>query len=298
MVELSNLSTEQVNEKSQNIDSMPVNDILELINDEDAKVALAVREIIPTIAEAVDAIHTRYKAGGRLFYVGSGSSGRMGVLDAAECPPTYGTDPSEIIGVMAGGRDAMFVAVEGAEDNGEQGRVDLAQYELTPEDSVIGIAASGRTPYVLGALAYAKEVGALTIGLSSVKDSPVAKAAEFALTPQTGPEVVTGSTRMKSGTAQKLILNMISTSLMIKEGKVFGNLMVDLKASNEKLVERATRTLCKITNISREEAIALLEKADMHVKTAVAMHWLDCDVQEATRALEEVDGHLSKLQKL
>ena len=207
--------------------------------------------------------------GGRLIYIGSGTSGRMGVLDAAECPPTYGTSPDEIFAIMAGGDSAVFVAVEGAEDDREQGGKDLAARDLEAKDSVIGLAASGRTPYVLGALDYAKEVGALTIAITSVKDSPVSQAAEIAIEPQTGPEVVTGSTRMKSGTAQKLILNMISTTLMIKRGKVFGNLMVDLQATNEKLLVRSKNTVMRVTGCSEEEADELLQQADMHVKTVM-----------------------------
>ena len=295
MVEFSKLSTEYPNENSTHIDRMSTGDILRVINDEDAKVAGSVRAIIPEIERAVEAIHLRMQQGGRLIYLGSGSSGRMGVLDAAECPPTYGTDPEEIFAIMAGGQNAVFVAVEGAEDDQEQGRLDVQAVDLQPEDSLVGIAASGRTPYVIGGLEYANEVGALTIALTSVEGAPITQIVDVALTPQTGPEVVTGSTRMKNGTAQKLILNMLSTTLMIKQGKVYGNLMVDLKASNLKLLERATRTVMSITNADREEAVALLEQADMHVKTAVVMYWKQLSAEDARSAIAAADGHLHRL---
>lgn len=295
MIEFSKLSTEQSNDSSTHIDRLATGDILRVINDEDAKVAGAVRDIIPAIEEAVDAIHERMLQGGRLIYVGSGSSGRMGVLDAAECPPTFGTDPSEIFAIMSGGQDAVFVAVEGAEDDMEQGRLDLEATNLQPEDCVVGIAASGRTPYVIGALEFANEVEALTISLTSVLGAPITQIADIQLTPQTGPEVLTGSTRMKNGTAQKFILNMLTTTLMIKRGKVYGNLMVDLKASNKKLCERATRTVMKITGASREAAAEVLEAADMHVKTAVVMHWYDCSANEAREKIAGASGHLHRL---
>lgn len=295
MIEFSKLSTEQSNDSSTHIDRLATGDILRVINDEDAKVAGAVRDIIPAIEEAVDAIHERMLQGGRLIYVGSGSSGRMGVLDAAECPPTFGTDPSEIFAIMSGGQDAVFVAVEGAEDDMEQGRLDLEATNLQPEDCVVGIAASGRTPYVIGALEFANEVEALTISLTSVLGAPITQIADIQLTPQTGPEVLTGSTRMKNGTAQKFILNMLTTTLMIKRGKVYGNLMVDLKASNKKLCERATRTVMKITGASREAATEVLEAADMHVKTAVVMHWYDCSANEAREKIAGASGHLHRL---
>lgn len=296
MIELTHITTEQVNQRSRGIDQMSTLGMLSIINEEDQKVALAVREILPDIARAVDAISERYRQGGRLIYIGSGSSGRMGVLDAAECPPTYGTDPSEIFAIMAGGKDAVFVAVEGAEDHGEEGVKDLEAVNLTSLDSVVGIAASGRTPYVLEAINYAKEKGALTIGLTAVAGSPLALAAEIALAPQTGAEVVTGSTRMKSGTAQKLVLNMLSTALMIKQGKVYGNLMVDLKATNLKLYARAHRMLQGITGASDEEAKKLLEEAGMHVKLAIVMYWHDLSADEARKALDEVDGQLARLE--
>ena len=295
MIEFSKLSTEQSNANSTHIDRMPTGDILRLINEEDAKVAAAVADIIPAIEQAVEAIHERMLKGGRLIYVGSGSSGRMGVLDAAECPPTFGTDPSEIFAIIAGGRDAVFVAAEGAEDDHGQGRLDTEAANLKPEDSVVGIAASGRTPYVIGALEYANEVGALTISLTSVQDAPITRIAKIELTPQTGPEVVTGSTRMKNGTAQKFILNMLTTTLMIKRGKVYGNLMVDLKASNKKLCERATRTVMTVTGAHRDEAEVLLEAADMHVKTAIVMYWHRCTADEAQARIEAADGHLHLL---
>ena len=290
------LKTEKSNEKSRNIDRLDTIGILSLINQEDSVVPIAVSKEIEHIAKAVDLINPRMQEGGRLIYIGSGSSGRMGVLDAAECPPTYGTDPSDVVGIIAGGKEAMFVAQEGAEDDFEQGKLDLAHYNLTAKDSVVGIAASGRTPYVLGALDYAREVGALTIGLSGVADSPVSNAADIAITPECGPEVVTGSTRMKNGTAQKLVLNMLTTSLMIKQGKVFGNLMVDLKATNIKLVERSNRVLMTVTGINREEAEILLAEADGHVKTAIVMYWFRCKAAEAREKLSRVNGQLNLLK--
>lgn len=294
--DLSQLSTEQANPRSSGIDRLDTVGILQLINDEDRLVAAAVGAILPDITEAVDRIHARMLTGGRLIYVGSGTSGRLGVLDAAECPPTYGTDPDEIMAIIAGGRGAVFAAVEGAEDDREQGRLDLAAVELKAADSVVGLAASGRTPYVIGALEYANEIGALTISLSTVADAKIGRLAEVALTAVTGPEVVTGSTRMKSGTAQKLILNMLSTALMIKRGKVYGNYMVDLRATNEKLRKRAQRTVMAITGVTETEAWRLLEAADLHVKTAVAMHWLDSTAAEARRRLAAVDGQLHRLE--
>lgn len=295
MIDLSRISTEQRNEASAHIDQLCTSDVLRLINDEDAKVAAAVREILPEIEQVIEAAFDRMMQGGRLIYLGSGSSGRMGVLDAAECPPTFGTDPEDIFAIMAGGRGAVFVAVEGAEDDAEQGKLDLEAANLTPDDVVVGIAASGRTPYVIGALEYANLRGALTVALTSVEGAPITQIASIALTPQTGPEVITGSTRMKNGTAQKFILNMLTTTLMIKQGKVYGNLMVDLKASNAKLCERAISTVCSITGALRDEATTLLQAADMHVKTAVVMYWLDLTADEARDALEKVDGHLHRL---
>ena len=292
--DLSRLGTEQSNPRSAGIDRLDTAGI-PLINAEDQLVAGAVGAILPDITEAVDRIHQRMLTGGRLIYIGSGTSGRLGVLDAAECPPTYGTDPGEIMAIMAGGRGAVFRAVEGAEDDREQGRRDLAAVGLKPADSVLGIAASGRTPYVIGALEYANEIGALTISLSTVADAKIGRLAKVALAAVTGPEVVTGSTRMKSGTAQKLILNMLSTTLMIKRGKVYGNYMVDLRATNEKLRKRAQRTVMAITGVTEAEAWRLLEAADLHVKTAVAMHWLDSTATEARRRLAAVDGQLHRL---
>jgi N-acetylmuramic acid 6-phosphate etherase len=296
MDDISKLSTEQVNENSRNIDRLSTLEILSLINSEDKKVANAVELEIPQIRLAVDAIYERIQKGGRLFYVGAGTSGRLGVLDAAECPPTYGTDPNRIVGVMAGGKDAMFIAVEGLEDKEDQAAIELESYKLNAHDSVLGIAASGRTPYVIGALRYAKSKGALALALCSVKNAPITQIADISMTPQTGAEVITGSTRMKSGSAQKMILNMISTTLMIKEGKVYGNLMVDVKATNAKLVERAKGIIMNITGVSKEEASHLLEASGGHVKTAVVMHWHHMTKEQAKEALLQVDGQLGRLE--
>lgn len=258
MINLDKIATEQRNAASSKIDKVSTLEMVTIINNEDKKVALAVERILPEIAKAVDVISTKLKAGGRLFYMGSGTSGRLGVLDAAECPPTYSTDPNLVQGLISGGADAMFVAKEGAEDSEALGKEDLEKVGLTPNDVVVGLTASGRTPYVAGALCYAKDVGAPTISVTCTTEPYVANWADISLEAIVGPEIVTGSTRMKAGTAQKLILNMLSTGAMIKLGKVYGNLMVDVKASNKKLEERAIRIVMTITDCTREEAIKAL----------------------------------------
>jgi len=231
--------TEQPNPNSYNIDQLSTLDILGTINNEDQRVARAVREVLPAISEAVDAIYARILRGGRLIYTGAGTSGRLGVLDAAECVPTFGTPPELVVGVIAGGQAAMFRSIEGAEDRVDAGADDLKALHLTEWDTVVGIAASGTTPYVLGALTYATHVGALTVGLTCNKPAPILDAAQIKIGVMVGPEVITGSTRMKAGSAQKLILNMISTAVMVRLGKVYGTLMVDVQITNDKLVRRA-----------------------------------------------------------
>ena len=246
--------TEERNERTGNIDELSTIDMIRLINDEDKKVALAVEREAEHIAAAVDVIAGQLKAGGRLIYCGCGTSGRLGVLDAVECPPTYSTDPDMVVGLIAGGYDAMFRAVEGAEDDRALGEKDLRDIRFGREDVLVGIAASGRTPYVLGAMAYARSLGAPVVSVTCCPGSPVTEAADIAIAPAPGPEVVTGSTRMKSGTAQKMVLNMLSTGAMIKLGKVYGNLMVDVKPSNEKLIDRCRRIVCTAAEVDGETA--------------------------------------------
>lgn len=254
MIDLDKLSTEQRNPASVAIDKVSTQELVEIINREDHKVADAVEKILPAIALAVDLVADRLGRGGRLFYMGSGTSGRLGILDAVECPPTYSTDPEQIQGLIAGGYEAIFRAKEGAEDSEEQGRDDIWNKELTPLDVVMCISASGRTPYVLGGMKEARERGCAVLGLCCSRQSPMAKLADLCLTVLPGPEVITGSTRMKAGTATKMVLNMITTGAMVKLGKVRGNLMIDVKATNEKLLERALHIVCTVTGCSREEA--------------------------------------------
>ncbi len=254
MIDLDRLSTEQRNPASVAIDTVSTQELVEIINREDHKVADAVEKILPAIALAVDLVADRLRRGGRLFYMGSGTSGRLGILDAVECPPTYSTDPEQIQGLIAGGYEAIFRAKEGAEDSEEQGRDDIWNKEVTPLDVVMGISASGRTPYVLGGMKEARERGCAVLGLCCSRQSAMAKLADLCLTVLPGPEVITGSTRMKAGTATKMVLNMITTGAMVKLGKVRGNLMIDVRATNEKLLERALHIVCTVTGCSREEA--------------------------------------------
>ena len=254
MINLETLATEQPNSHSQHIDSVSTEDMLRIINEEDHKVADAVGAIIPAIAKAVDTIADKLRHGGRLFYMGSGTSGRLGILDAVECPPTYSTDPERIQGLIAGGYEAIFRAKEGAEDSPELGRQDLMAKNLTAADVVVGLSASGRTPYVVGGLTYAASVGAATIAIDCSPHSAIGRCADIDLCAIVGPEVVTGSTRMKAGTAQKMIANMLSTGAMIRLGKVYGNLMVDVKSSNQKLEERARRIVMTATGCSRHNS--------------------------------------------
>ena len=287
------IKTEERNSRSCNIDRLSTEEMIRLINDEDKKVADAVEKEIGHISQAVDIITDRLRAGGRLVYVGCGTSGRLGVLDAVECPPTYSTDPGMVIGLMAGGLEAFVRAREGAEDDEGQGAVDLQNIAFGSRDVLVGIAASGRTPYVLGAMAYAKEQGATVIGLSCNPGSPVEQSADIAITPVPGPEVVTGSTRMKSGTAQKMVLNMLSTGAMIRLGKVYGNLMVDMKATNKKLVERCKRIVCQAAEVDPETATRALEQCGYRAKTAIVMLKTGSDVQGAEKLLAENDGRVS-----
>lgn len=291
---LDNLSTEQRNPNTAEIDRVSTLEMVRLINQEDKKVALAVEQVLPEIAQAIDIIADRLKQGGRLFYIGAGTSGRLGVLDASECPPTYGVDFGMVIGLIAGGDSAIRRAVEGAEDSRELGANDLASHHLSQQDVLVGLAASGRTPYVIGGLEYANSVGAATIAIACTKSSAIGKIAEVAIEALPGPEVVTGSTRMKAGTAQKLILNMLSTGAMIKIGKVYGNLMVDVQASNEKLVERCKRIVCQATGVDRSRAEDLLNLTEYDVKLAILLEKTGLATDQAAQLLQAADGYLQR----
>lgn len=284
--------TEQPNPSTQDIDRLPTEIMLSRINTEDQRVAKAVEQVIPQIAIAVDVISECIRTGGRLIYVGAGTSGRLGILDAVECVPTFGTPPDLVLGIIAGGEGAVITAVEGAEDDTEQARSDLQRISLTEADVIVGIAASGRTPYVLSAVDYARSIDCKTVGIACNVPSPLLKAVDVAIGVEVGPEVITGSTRMKAGTAQKMVLNMLSTATMIKLGKVYGNLMVDVRVTNAKLRQRAINLITALTDLDYEGASALLGASGEHVKTAIVMHHLQVGLDEARRHLAEVDGHL------
>jgi N-acetylmuramic acid 6-phosphate etherase len=268
--------------------------MVRVINDEDKKVAFAVEKELVSIAAAVDAIYEALKAGGRLIYCGCGTSGRLGILDAVECPPTFSTDPEMVQGVIAGGEPALFRAAEGAEDNVGAGREDMEKINLSSRDVLVGIAASGRTPYVLGAMAYAKELGAVTVAVTCNKHSQMNALADIPIGVEPGPEVIAGSTRLKSGTAQKMVLNMLSTSAMIRLGKVYGNLMVDVKPTNEKLVRRAIRIVATAAKTDENEARAALEQCGFSAKTAIVMLVKHLPAAEAERRLEETGGIVAR----
>ncbi|MDO5299343.1 MAG: N-acetylmuramic acid 6-phosphate etherase [Clostridia bacterium] len=293
MVELRNIDTEQPNVRSMHIDSLSTLEMVRLINEEDHRVAEAVAQVLPQVAQAVDIIYERIHRGGRLVYCGAGTSGRLGVLDAVECPPTYGVDPGLVIGLMAGGPPAFVKAVEGAEDSVELGRQDLVNIGFSAADVLVGIAASGRTPYVLGAMDYARALGAPVLALTCCRNSELSRHADVTMAPVPGPEVITGSSRMKSGSAQKMILNMLSTGVMVKMGKVYGNLMVDVKASNEKLYQRAVSIVCTAAGVGEKKAREALEKSGYSCKTAIVMLLLDLGPEEANDALRRADGHIA-----
>lgn len=292
-MDISKIATEQRNPNTLHIDELSTLDMVRLINEEDHKVADAVAVEAENIAAAVDVIAESLMAGGRLIYSGCGTSGRLGVLDAVECPPTYSTKPEQIVGLMAGGYPAMFQAVEGAEDDEELGVGDLKEINFSKDDVLVGIAASGRTPYVIGAMKYAKSLGAKVIGVTCCKDSQIDQLADIGIAPMPGPEVVMGSTRMKSGTAQKMVLNMLSTGAMIKMGKVYGNLMVDVKPSNQKLVDRCATIVQSATGVSREEAKQTLEQCDYRPKTAIVMIKKGVSAEDACAALEAANGRVA-----
>ncbi len=296
--QLKELTTEQRNAASMKIDAETVLGALRIINNEDKKVAFSVESQIPFIAQAVELVVRSFRSGGRLLYVGAGTSGRLGVLDAAECPPTYGTDPEMIQGIIAGGEQAMFRSQEGAEDKEAAGAAEVEARKVGPLDVVCGVAASLRTPFVVGAVKRAKKLGARTLyvttnsrtklELPEYKD--LAEAIDIAICPEVGPEVIMGSTRMKSGSAQKIVLNMITTTAMVRMGKVYENMMIDLQMTNQKLKERAKRIVMTVTGIGYEESETLLLKADWHVKSALVMIKADVSKEEAVRRLQQADG--------
>lgn len=294
-MELSSMKTETRNSETLNLDQMSIGEILAQMNKEDHGVPVSIKAILPEIEQAVELIVASFKQGGRLIYAGAGTSGRLGVLDAAECVPTFGVSPEMVIGLIAGGEKAMVNAVEGAEDSLILAVEDLKKLNLNERDTVVGIAASGRTPYVIGALEYAKEVKASTVSLSCNSNAAISPYAEVALEVETGPEVLTGSTRLKAGTAQKLVLNMLSTTSMIGIGKVYQNLMVDVQATNEKLVERSKRIIMEATGVAYDVAEKVFEEADHHVKTAIVMLLTNQSKEAAKELLEQADGFVGRV---
>ncbi|MFF4908361.1 N-acetylmuramic acid 6-phosphate etherase [Streptomyces sp. NPDC001260] len=290
--ELESLTTEAFRPDLADIDRLPTLEIARLMNGEDTTVPAAVAARLPAIAAAIDAIADRMARGGRLIYAGAGTAGRLGVLDASECPPTFNTDPEQVVGLIAGGPTAMVTSVEGAEDSADLARTDLDALALTSVDTVVGISASGRTPYAIAAVEHARRQGALTVGLACNADSALAAAAEHGIEIVVGPELITGSTRLKAGTAQKLVLNMLSTITMIRLGKTYGNLMVDVRASNEKLRARSRRIVALATGAPDEEIERALAATDGEVKNAILTLLADVDGPTAARLLEESGGHL------
>ena len=286
------LVTEARNPASAELDRLSTIDFVRLVNSEDAKLANAVAEQAQGIARAIDLIAHRLAGGGRLIYVGAGTSGRLGVLDASECPPTFSADPEQVIGLIAGGSEALQRAVEGAEDSAEQGAGDLKDIKLSRRDVVVGIAASGHTPYVIGALKFAKDIGAATVGFSCNPGSPVTVQAEVGISVAVGPEVLSGSTRMKAGTATKMVLNMLTTGAMVKLGKTYGNLMVDLQATNSKLALRTIGIVQQLTDLSETDASELLDSCGGELKTSIVCYRLNVSPDEARAKLEAAGGRL------
>ncbi len=296
--EISNLATEQRNPNSKDIDFGSTEEILKIINNEDKNVPLAVEKELPYIAKAVDKIVEAIKNGGRLLYFGAGTSGRLGVVDASECPPTFGTPPELVQGFIAGGEAAMFVAQEGAEDLEENGAQDVLEAKVNSNDVVCGIAASRRTPYVIGAVKKAKELGATTLYITCTpRDTFNINEVDIPICPFVGPEVVMGSTRMKSGTAQKLVLNMLTTTTMVRLGKTYENMMIDLQMTNKKLVERAKRIVMTITGVDYDEATKYLEESNYHVKSALVMILAEVSFEEAKNRLEKSNGFVRRAIK-
>ncbi|WP_411953941.1 N-acetylmuramic acid 6-phosphate etherase [Alkalibacillus sp. S2W] len=297
-MELSSLITEQRNPHSMNLDQQNTYDILKTIHQEDAKIHQAIENVLPIIDQVVEAVYQRLLRGGRLIYVGAGTSGRLGYLDSSECQPTFMTPPEMVQTIMAGGVDAFFQASEGSEDQGSQGKEDIAVKDLGPLDVVIGITASGRTPYPIGAVKHAKEQGAFTVALTCNEGSEIGQITDRAIDVVVGPEVLTGSTRMKAATAHKMILNMISTTTMVKLGKVYENLMVDVQANNVKLRDRAKRIIMDIAEVTYEVAEETLATTNNHVKPAIVMLKGEVDYETANRALDESDGYVREAIQL
>jgi N-acetylmuramic acid 6-phosphate etherase len=289
---MDHLTTEQNNPESVSIDQMDPIQIAMLMNREDLKVVAAVERVLPDIARAIEMVTARVQAGGRLIYIGAGTSGRLGVLDASECPPTFNTPPALVVGLIAGGHRALTNAIEGAEDNRQAGEEDLRGVEVDAKDVVCGIATSGRTPYVLGGLAYAQSLGAATLGVTCNEVSELSEVSDVLIAPVVGPEILSGSTRLKAGTATKMVLNMISTGTMIRIGKTYGNWMVDLRATNVKLKDRSIRIVSGITGLDRERAESLLARCDGEVKTAIVSQALGVEKIEAQRRLKVAGGRL------
>ncbi|MDA3131200.1 N-acetylmuramic acid 6-phosphate etherase [Atlantibacter subterranea] len=291
-IDLSNLITERRNPASNNIDTLSTLEMLTVINNEDRRVPEAITPYLPQIAQLVDRVAQAFAEGGRLIYIGAGTSGRLGILDASECPPTFGTRPEQVVGIIAGGHKAILSAVENVEDNREQGAADLKALNFSAKDVLVGLAASGRTPYVLGAMAWAKSLNASIAVVSCNPQSEMAALADIAITPAVGPEVVTGSTRLKAGTAQKLVLNMITTGAMIRSGKVYSNLMVDVEATNAKLIERQISIVMDATDCDRDTAQAALQQCNRHCKTAIVMVLTGLDAAQAGAVLEQNNGFI------
>ncbi|MFB7293516.1 N-acetylmuramic acid 6-phosphate etherase [Actinacidiphila glaucinigra] len=289
-MDLSTLGTETRNERTAELDRMPVSELLTVMNAEDQTVALTVREALPDIGTAVEAITESLRRGGRLIYLGAGTSGRIGLLDAVECPPTFGTAPEQVVGLLSGGPGAFIVAVEGAEDEPARAIADLDEIGVNERDTVVGLAASGRTPYVIGGLQHAATRGAVTVSVACNRDALVSRYADIPIEVPTGPEILTGSTRLKGGTAEKMVCNMLSTASMVRVGKVYGNLMVDVRATNNKLVDRAQRMVVQATGADPDTAAEALTAAGGHAKTAIVMLLTGATAEEAARRIEQAHG--------
>ena len=294
MLDLNNLITEKRNPDTWELDEMTPFEIARIMNREDQKVVEGVQRVLPEVARAIEWVRDTFERGGRLIYLGAGTSGRLGVLDSVECPPTFGVSPDQVIGLMAGGEKAFVKAVEGAEDSPGLAVEDLKKIRLDKQDILVGIAASGRTPYVIGGLKYARRIGCPTVAVACNKGSEIGKEADLAIEPMVGPEILTGSTRLKAGTAQKMILNMISTGAMVGIGKVYENLMVDVVQTNEKLCVRARNIMMMATECGLDEAQKLLEEAGGNAKTAIVMKLLDCSAEEASDKLKRSHGHIRR----
>ena len=293
--ELAGLATESINPASQDLDRLSTLELVRVMNSEEAKIAAAVAETLPQIAAAIDEIAVRIPRGGRLIYTGAGTSGRLGVLDASECPPTFSVSPELVVGIIAGGERALRSAGEAAEDDPQAGAADLMAIDLKADDSVVGLSASGRTPYVIGGLRYARSVGALTVGVACNRPAAMSEVCDIAILVGVGAEVLSGSTRLKSGTAQKMVLNMLSTGVMVRLGKTYGNLMIDVRPSNAKLKVRAARLLSLATGLSEDAAGRLLLETDWEVKTAVVVARLGCGALEARRRLAAAGGRVREV---